>query len=150
MDHRFRRGCGRAWYTLPHSPGRPGSLVDLEIGLHVGDPQQLQRDSALPEWYKTALSQTRLFRRLIDRQNTRAISFPTTSSAPVKSWEGRGGLQFIRLFIYQLSIKLVLSKVTDNLFIGVECISHFCLSDLSFLGSGFYHLDNPFYFKEHQ
>lgn len=132
------------------SPGRPGSLVDLEIGLRIGDPQQLRRDSALPEWYETALSQTQLFKRLIDRQNTRAISFPNITCAPVKPWEGREGLQFIQIFIYQFSIKLVLSKVADNLFIGVECIAHFCLSDLSFLWPGFYYLDNLFYFKEHQ
>lgn len=149
-DHEFRRGRGRAWYLLLLSPGRPGSRLDLEIGLHIGDPQQLHRDSALPEWYKTALPQTQLFRRLIDRQNTKAVSFLNITHAPVKPWEGRGGLQFIQIFIYQLFIKSVLLKVTDNLVIVVECISHFCLSDLSFLWPGFYYLDKPFYFTEHQ
>lgn len=149
-DHEFRRGHGRAWYMLLLSPGRPGSWLDLEIGLHIGDPQQLHRDSALPEWYKTALSQTQLFRRLIDRQNTKAVSFLNITNAPVKPWEGRGGLQFIPIFIYQLFIKSMLLKVTDNLVVVVECISHFCLSDLSFLWPGLYYLDNPFYFTEHQ
>jgi len=116
----------------------------MELGLCTGHPQQPHRDLALPERYKTALSQIQLFRRLIGRQNIRAISFPNITRAPVKPWEERWGLQFIQIFIYQLSIKLVLLMVTDNLSIGVECISHFCLSDLSFLWPGFYYPDNPF------
>lgn len=34
-------------------PGRSGSLLDMEIVFHIGDPQQLYRDSALPQWYKS-------------------------------------------------------------------------------------------------
>lgn len=132
----------RTWQNIAHVallprkawlPGRPGNWFAHRR------PSEASQGLCSPR----ALSQNQLFRRLIDGEKTTAIFFSKYHLCSCKAL-GRGGLQYMHIVIYQLSMKSALLKVTDTIFLGVECISHFCLSDLSFLWPGFYYPENLF------
>lgn len=132
----------RTWQNMVHAaplptkawiPGRPGNWFTHRR------PSEASQRICSPR----ALSQNQLFRRFVDRQNTTAVFFSKYYLCSCKAL-GKGGLQFTHIVIYQLCMKLVLLKVTDILFLGVERISQSHLSDLSFLWPGFYYPENLF------
>lgn len=132
----------RTWQNMVHAaplptkawiPGRPGNWFTHRR------PSDASQRICSPR----ALSQNQLFRRFVDRQNTTAVFFSKYYLCSCKAL-GKGGLQFTHIVIYQLCMKLVLLKVTDILFLGVERISQSHLSDLSFLWPGFYYPENLF------